>query len=116
MKTLRIFAPALAWGILVFVLSATPGRDLPQLNLGALMLDKVAHFVMYGVLSCLLLRGGVERRYWFWVASAASLYGLLMEFYQDIFCTDRTFDWGDALANMVGAYICAWLYLRLVNK
>jgi VanZ family protein len=116
MKILRTFAPALAWGILVFVLSATPGRDLPKLNVGALMIDKVAHFVMYGVLSCLLLRGGIPKRYWFWVASIAAIYGLLMEFYQDIFCIDRTFDWGDALANAVGAYGCAWLYLRFTNK
>ncbi len=116
MKILKAFAPALAWGILVFALSATPGSDLPHIDLGGLMIDKVAHFIMYGVLTCLLLRGGIPKRYWFWVATAAATYGLILEFYQDIFCTDRTFDWGDALANAVGAFGCGWLWLRLTNK
>jgi VanZ family protein len=112
MNKLKRFAPAIAWGILVFILSATPGKDLPSLNFGALMIDKIGHFIFYSVFSWLLLRGGIARRYWFWVAAVSASYGMMMEFYQEFFCIDRTFDWGDEAANAFGAFVGAWLFLR----
>lgn len=41
------------------------------------------------------------------VFTAGSLYGLLMEYYQDIF-TNRTFSYWDAVADAVGAGAGAW--------
>lgn len=70
-------------------------------------LDKVVHFVLYGLLGALLRwaqppgRGG--RRGAAWVAAAAG-YGLLMELLQLTLCAgSRGFSWGDALANTAGA-------------
>lgn len=44
-----------------------------------------------------------------------SLYGLFMEFGQEIFTNHRTFDWMDALGNTLGAGV-GWLAINVLKK
>jgi hypothetical protein len=50
------------------------------------------------------------------IALASALYGVLIEFYQGYFCTDRMFDWFDALADAVGSFIALWFYAKYIYK
>ena len=92
---------------LIAGLSLAPAWVFPPSAGSVPGLDKVVHFVLYGLLGALLRwaqppgRGG--RRGAAWVAAAAG-YGLLMEILQLTLCAgSRGFSWGDALANTAGA-------------
>ena len=102
----RIAFLTIAWAIVILVLSALPGRDLPKIDL--FQADKIAHVIVYMVLLLLLM-------YWFKAAEVkfsvlkafliVSLYGMAMEFMQDNFFPERFFDWSDAVANSIGAAV-----------
>ena len=103
-KPPRISILTVGWAIVILILSALPGRDLPKIDL--FQADKIAHVLVYLVLFILLM-------YWFsavelktaWVKAfvIVVLYGMAMEFMQDTFFPERFFDWADAVANAVGA-------------
>ena len=58
MTRIKRYAPALVWGIFIFVLSTWPGKDFPQLDWGDLLsVDKLVHITFYGLLTALILRG-----------------------------------------------------------
>jgi hypothetical protein len=128
MTTLRPYAPAIAWGIFIFVLSVWPGKDFPQLDWGDLLsVDKLVHITFYALLTGLILRGYLlniknqqpttngdsttinapnQSKMWLivvYVALSCTAYGWLLEWIQKTFCQDRMFDWFDGLANTIGA-------------
>jgi hypothetical protein len=137
MKNIRPYAPAIAWGIFIFALSAWPGKDLPQLDWGDLLsVDKLVHITFYAFLTWLILRGRLQfqndklkaregdfrfvnaenRRQLVRFGAIAALgctaYGWFIEWFQEAYCQDRLFDWFDGLANTVGAFgllgVFAW--------
>jgi len=81
-------------------------------------MDKLVHALMYAALTAALFHAlsppARLRRSWaIRLALAASLYGLGMEFCQNVMTQSRSFDLFDAFANMVGAFVvaiwvCAW--------
>jgi hypothetical protein len=48
------------------------------------------------------------------LAIASCLYGVSMEYYQGYFCTDRAFEWSDALADSVGSFVALWFYAKYI--
>ena len=48
----RIHILSIAWAIVIFTLSAIPGKDLPQV--GLLHIDKAAHVGVYAILAFFL--------------------------------------------------------------
>lgn len=144
MTTFRPYAPAIAWGIFIFVLSVLPGKDFPQLDWGDfLSVDKLVHITFYGLLTGLILRGyfnvknfgfriekndfpsinALDKRQILkigvFIALSCTLYGWLLEWIQDNFCQDRLFDWFDGLANTIGAFLAlsifTWQNRQLLN-
>ena len=58
MKKYLPFAPAVAWGIFIFILSTLPGKDLPKFDWGDLLsVDKLVHLIFYATLTWLILFG-----------------------------------------------------------
>ena len=107
-------ALAVLWALAIPALSLLPARFFNRAN--AIVhfphADKVVHAILYGVMTALLLWAARTpdlptrtRRVWF-VALAATAYGLLMEFLQS-FTATRTMDLLDGLANAVGAFLVA---------
>ena len=136
MTTFRPYAPAIAWGIFIFVLSVWPGKDFPQLDWGDLLsVDKLVHITFYGLLTALVLRGyfrienyslrientdfgrinGVNKRQLLgisvYIALSCTLYGWVLEWFQENYCQDRLFDWFDGLANTIGAFLVLGLFI-----
>lgn len=77
-------------------------------------MDKLVHALMYAALTAALfhaLSSGARVLITrvICLAAAASLYGLAMEFCQKALTRSRAFDPLDALANAVGALLCALL-------
>ncbi|MEO7412211.1 MAG: VanZ family protein [Opitutaceae bacterium] len=80
-------------------------------------IDKVVHFMVYGLLATLLLRailgsGGKSSRYAAWIAiGLASAYGISDEWHQS-FTPGRAVELADWLADTLGAALAVTLYCR----
>jgi VanZ family protein len=92
--------------LIVSVLPASgPETDLP--------LDKIAHFILYGLTSTLLFRHFIKRttgRSAFYKSVAlAAIFGAVMEVVQ-YFLPYRSFSFGDIAANAAGAFFACLVY------
>ncbi len=100
---MKLWAPAIAWAVVLFWLSHRPGSDLPTLFEGA---DKLAHFALYAPLGFLLARATGAP----WAAlSLAVLYGVSDEWHQS-FVVGRSPSLADLAADAVGGGAGAWLW------
>ena len=111
--------PLLLYCLLIFWLSvqSDPGRLSPFP-----VPDKIAHFLEYAGFGFLLMRMlsflKPERdvvRHLIWVLSGALLYGFSDEVHQ-YFVPGREFSWMDLLADGVGGYFGARLWMVLSEK
>ena len=110
----KYFIPAVLWAALIFALSATPGRHMPDLTFWNLFQpDKVGHLVVYAVLVGAMLWGfqhlrqreKIPRNVITIVVLFAISYGISIEFMQFNFFSGRNFDVIDILANIIGCLI-----------
>lgn len=114
LSLIRPWFPALVWVLLIFILS---GVSIPPGKLRFFRhQDKVVHFIEFGLLGLLLVRGAYYssyRRvsvYWLCILGA-SLYGFIDEIRQ-AWTPNRRPDFADAVADMAGVLTFAWAYLR----
>ena len=110
LKRPRILFLAIGWTLFILVLSAIPGKDLPEVDI--FQADKLVHALMYGILCWLWLK---VFRYG-WMKSVilslvlCSLFGMGMELMQETCFEDRYFDWMDVLANETGIVLVPVLF------
>ena len=126
MKNTKIlYAPALAWGIFVFILSVLPGKDLPSIpNWSSIFsVDKIVHILFYGGLTWLILRGkrkhrdgGISLNFAIGITLFASAYGWFLEWFQGAYCQDRMSDVMDGIANTVGALLGLLIFLYFYQR
>lgn len=126
MKNIRFpYAPAIAWGIFIFVLSVWPGKDFPSLPdwSDLLSLDKIVHMTFYGLLTWLILwgkrkntEGVVSLLFALIVAAFSSGFGWFLEWFQGAYCQDRMSDVMDGIANTIGAVIGLLAFLFYQKK
>jgi hypothetical protein len=106
----KYFATAhILWAVVVFGLHAMPSNTFPKIsfweNLGP---DKIVHAIMFFVATALAVFSGWGklRSATVWICA-----GVLLEYDQYYFTTDRSFDWFDVLADSFGVLL-ALLLLR----
>lgn len=109
----KYFATAhILWAVVVFGLHAMPSNTFPKIsfwqNLGP---DKLLHAFMFFIASSLALFSGWSRMKSavIWICA-----GVLLEYYQFYFTTDRSFDWFDVAADSIGVVLFFSLF-RLLN-
>ncbi len=103
--------PGLSWTILIVIACTWPGKDIPAAPVAGF--DKLVHFGLLFIWSTLWLvyqKSEVK-----WVLFCGIIFGIALEFYQQLLPFDRTFDWYDALADAVGV-IVAIIFYKLVLK
>ena len=114
---LRKLKWALLWAVLIFILCAIPGHDIPHVSfLELLEFDKFVHAGIFFVLLMLLTRGFVVQEVYAKLKRNGKLiaflicvfYGGALELMQGAFFTERTADIYDFIANSFGA-IAGWL-------
>ena len=119
------YAPAIAWGIFISVLSVLPGKDFPSIpDWGDLLsLDKIIHIIFYGVLTGLILwgkrqntEGALSFQFVLIVATCCSGFGWFIEWFQGAYCQDRMSDVMDGIANTIGAAIGLFAFLWYQKK
>jgi VanZ family protein len=103
------------WFLLIFILSVIPVSG-PETGMPE---DKFAHLIMYGLTSMLLFRylaGKESTKRAFYISVALSaLYGAVMEAVQH-FLPHRSFSFLDMTANILGAFLGALLYMKIVGR
>ncbi len=109
---------AIAWGLLIFILCATPGQYIPSANwLELLSFDKVVHASLFFGLSSLCFivsikynQGKTVILIYFLISV---LYGGLLEIMQANFFSNRAGDWLDFIANSFGCVVALLLFKKL---
>lgn len=94
------------------------GDNAPQLFQGA---DKVVHALMFGFLTAMMLLDWQRIHNWAratWgmvtlYATAVSIIGITIECAQQMMGLGRGFDWWDIVADTVGAFLVAALWMLL---
>lgn len=96
-----------AYVILVTLASLAPSstfEEMPPLIEG---MDKIIHFLMYSVMALMIYwctRFQMRLLHYLGIILFCSAYGFVMEILQlTLTHGDRTFSWGDATANVIGA-------------
>lgn len=112
------FSPAILWFLLSFYLLTLPGSSLPKYGwFDKIHGDKFVHIGMFATLVILFLFP--VRSQWRFpsfikpaliVAFAALAYGIVMEFVQQNFVANRSFDLLDIAADGVGSFLPVALY------
>lgn len=117
---IKAYLPALLWLLFITGLSVMPGVQLPAFHLFSA--DKLAHAVVYGVLTWLLLRAYTRTRQAplsfgkeIIVLCLSTIYGVFMEFVQFAFIPGRFYEYDDMLANALGS-VMGWVFFRLTFK
>jgi glycopeptide antibiotics resistance protein len=119
LKTLKPYAPAIVWGIFIFILSVIPANEIPKIPkwIDILAFDKIVHMIFYGILTWLLLK--VYPLSWRAVSlifASSSGFGWFIEWYQGAYTTGRQFDFLDGVANSIGALCVALFFLFFKNR
>jgi hypothetical protein len=102
------------WAVFVFGLHAMSSKSFPKIsfweNFGV---DKIVHFFMFGIgTSLAIISGwGKLRALVVWISA-----GLILEYYQLFFTSDRLFDWLDVLADLLGICFSALLTRSLLKQ
>lgn len=92
------------------------GDDTPKLFPGA---DKVVHAIMFGGLTIMMLFDWQRRHHWqktVWgqatlYATSSAILGAIIECFQSYMGLGRGFEWGDILADTVGAFLFAAIWM-----
>jgi hypothetical protein len=91
------------WAVVVFGLHAMSSKSFPKISFWEYLgPDKIVHAFMFFVATVIAIQSGWKKKTAAIVWTAA---GMLLEFYQFNFTTDRSFDWLDVLADALGVFI-----------
>lgn len=116
---------ALLWAMLIFILCAIPGKDIPFGSIwDILSLDKFIHAALFFIQSVLLIQGfskqtqksNFYKNVKIIAVILCVIYGGSLELMQGGFFEDRTADIYDFFANTFGAIFGALLFERIKNK
>ena len=120
---LRKMKWALLWAMLIFILCAIPGHDIPHISfLELLEFDKFVHASLFFVLMLLMTRGfsllenssSLNSNSKFIAVLICIIYGGSLEIMQGLFFVERSADVYDFIANSFGA-VMAWLFYDWMN-
>lgn len=116
-KSIKIFAPAVIWALLIAFLCGLPGKDIPHISfLELLSFDKFVHASLFLVLVILIFvavrKSGNRKNALAYALCISIPYGGILEILQQELFEDRTADLYDFIANTVGCLL-AWAYIFL---
>lgn len=125
-NSVRFFLPVTAWLIISTILLTLPGSAFPEENfLDKIWFDKWVHVGMFALMTFLLCQALYKRNIktteltsaFLLAAGACLAYGILMEFVQKYWVSNRSFDFGDIVADGIGAAAGGiFSYKRYIKK
>jgi VanZ family protein len=122
---LRYYLSPLFWAVTILFLSSIPSNELPDFSFWKfLSFDKVVHVSMYTILSFQIMKACV-RQYANWTLRynaarvaiiSGSIYGGLIELFQQYVLIDRHGDWLDLIANIAGTFLGVVLFKKIFKQ
>lgn len=125
MMLLRHILPALLWALIILILCAIPGRDIPHISfLELLSFDKFVHASVFFILAYLFIRGlklqtqniYLKNQPYILAAIVSITYGGLLEIMQEKMFSERYADILDFIANSIGTIAGAVSFNTLNRK
>ncbi len=120
------FLPLIVWFIIANILFLMPGEDVPEVNfLDLIYFDKWVHAGLFCGLTFLTAYPFIKtnrstKKLLIKISIAFLFYGVLIEFIQKYFTSDRSFDFTDMLADgfgcLMGYIISNWFVRKLEVK
>jgi len=123
-RFLKTYVPTILWAAFILFLSTFGvSLNLPETFWDIIGWDKLAHAVVYGVLTVLIIvvidaRQTVTATLLWVVALISAAYGVLMEIVQYSFFPNRHFEILDIIANIIGIGISILIvnYFYIIKK
>jgi VanZ family protein len=109
---------AVLYFLFISILFCLPGSVLPQEDwLSKIYFDKWLHIGFFIVLLVLWLWAlQPATKGTLWILVAAIVYGITVEFVQDWFIPNRSFDLTDWAADSIGSLIGLWLWYKYIKN
>ncbi|MCU0416484.1 MAG: VanZ family protein [Cytophagaceae bacterium] len=107
-KFLRVYWPAILWGIFILIATLLPGKSIPSVSL--FRFDKLIHAGIFGIFAWLCWRGWVHysasprHPIWWSIGGFTILWSIGIEGMQSLI-PDRSMDLYDMIANTIGVLI-----------
>jgi VanZ family protein len=107
-KLLHSLLPAIIWSVLICFLLIIPGQDFPE-GPRIPSLDKIVHAFLFGMQVFLWCRYGSRatgrniRWIFFLIFLLSCIYGIGMEYVQQYWVANRSFELGDIVADIAGS-------------
>ncbi len=106
----------LVYCVFITILFCLPGSAFPSDTwMSRIWLDKWVHVGIFSILVILFALAFPSCKY-VWILLICAIYGLLIEFLQNGWIPNRSFDLGDWLADLVGIMVGMVVYGRYVKK
>lgn len=120
MRKLKFFLPAILWVVLITFLSLVSSRNLQKFTVDIVSFDKLAHLIIYAVLSFFiawgikksLMRKKLSLKLLAMIFLFTSIYGIGIEVLQKSISTGRHFEYYDIIANIIGSFIGLLFFIR----
>ncbi len=110
----------LLYFIFISILFFLPGSAFPKNNwLAKIGFDKWVHIGLFTCLTYLFCWAieALNKKFFLFIFLSAVIYGISVEFLQDMFVVNRSFDLGDWAADIVGSFVGVWIWnLRYKKK
>jgi VanZ family protein len=112
-KSWHKYAIAIIYFIIITILFFLPGSVLPKNDwLSKIWFDKWVHLGLFLILFFLFSWAGniSHRNQLYLLFTTLVVYGITIEIFQDQLVSNRSFDWGDWVADILGALIGIWVW------
>lgn len=115
---------SLVWAVIVFIACSVPGNQVPDVSLINIPhFDKIVHFILFFVLTILLVsefnKLNLEKKTlsiaYLWSSFISIGYGVAIEALQHFVFASRSASFGDVFANSLGVLFAILIY-RYVNS
>jgi VanZ family protein len=120
---LKNFIPAIAWAVVILILSASSGVKIPESLSEIKGTDKIGHIAIYTIFSIFIFFGVFKTEnkmpgnsIALFIVGLSSAYGILMEIMQFAFFTGRYFEVLDIIANIIGSFTGLFIFKYFINK
>lgn len=113
----KLFWRNILWAIVIFILCSIPGNDLPKTSMITIPhFDKIVHFGMFFIMGIFLFaeisiqtklkRTSITSV----ILLVITIYGGIIEYLQQNYFTNRSGDYWDLIADILGGIIAIILY------
>lgn len=117
---LKKYYLAILWAFISLAACGVNGNSLPRVSFELIGIDKLAHFILFGVQSFLIIsahqkgRVGIDWKKVHTAIAIGIIYGVFIEFLQYAVFVNRSYDYIDMAADALGALSCylivRWFY------